>query len=894
MDAHILIMEDEPQVALEIKNILLKHGCARVDIESSDGESPSLSEGVTPDLILMDMAQGGGKSGIDTAMEIRSRRKVPIVVIAGKSGAYSFEEIRKADPYGIIFTPVGETDLCSVVEVALLRHRKETQVSGEDERLRMAMAAARMGILEWDIRKNRITWLEGEKLLSTDQRGKRGGSIESVIDFIHQDDRAGARDRIFGMLSDPDKSTLEMQFRITGENGDTAWVEAKGRIIRGASGKPERMIFTVMDITNRKRAEKRLEKSEELYRKVIDNIHEYIYSVDYRDSRMVSTYHSPRSVEITGYTPEELEKNPLLWYDMIHEKDRPRVTRFFQDILNSRNLPPIEHRIIRKDGTIRWILNTCSAELDESGSIARLDGFIVDITDGILAAEALKKSEEQLRIITDSTFDMIVQSDVRGRIGFASKSHLFILGYEPRFLIGKNIFDFIHPDDIEKLKNTGKKIFETMKPVPVEYRIRHGDGYYLWLETMTSLVFDESGAIAGVVFSSRDLTDRKIMEDELKRAKEAAESANRAKSEFLANMSHELRTPLNSILGFSQILDLKRYGELNEKQREYLSYIRQSGQHLLEMVNDILDLSKIEARKAEIEKRPFDLNLMLSRSPSTIKSLADKKGLKMISNIDPDLGIIDADEVRIKQVIYNLLSNAIKFTERGKSIGIHAYRKNGNAVITVWDEGRGIPEEMLDRIFEPFEQIHTGNPHQMQGTGLGLSIVKKLVEMHGGRVEVRSQVNIGSRFSVILPVGIPAVVSEVKPEADAVYADGFHGNKKILLVEDQETNVELVRSILEPEGFEITWAGSGEEALKRALIEDFDAVLMDIQLPKMNGVEAMKKLRTQVTQHVPVIALTSYAMKGDKEHFLEEGFDAYVSKPISIEALIQNIRRVLK
>jgi PAS domain S-box-containing protein len=499
-------------------------------------------------------------------------------------------------------------------------------------------------------------------------------------------------------------------------------------------------------------------------------------------------------------------------------------------------------------------------------------------------------------IVEESPTSVII-TDLQGNIEYVNRKFTTLTGYTRGEVLGRN------PRFLKSGRQSPAVYSELWHTIVAggEWRgelcntKKNGELY--WELAAISAIRGDDGAIAHFIAMKEDITDRKGMEEQLRHAKASAEAANLAKSQFLANMSHELRTPLNSILGFSQLLEMQaagsagsagRAGTLTDKLREYLRWIHDGGEHLLDMVNDVLDLSKIEAGKVELEKRPFDTAVLISRVLTTVRSLAAKKHIHIDTVIDAELGLLDADEVRIKQVLYNLLSNAIKFTERERRIGVEAKACGGECQITVWDEGIGIAFGDRERIFEPFEQLRQG--HEGHGTGLGLTIVKNLVELHGGTVSVESEVGKGSRFTVRLPGRLPS--RKTAPQAVPATEDGEPreqlpdlAGRAVLVVDDSPANSALMQRILSALGCTVLLAASGEEALEVAGHSTCDAVFMDIHLPGMSGTEAMRRMR-EAGVRAPIAALTAYAMKGDRERFLAEGFDGYIAKPLRISELV--------
>ena len=408
-----------------------------------------------------------------------------------------------------------------------------------------------------------------------------------------------------------------------------------------------------------------------------------------------------------------------------------------------------------------------------------------------------------------------------------------------------------------------------------------------------------------------DVTEQRHAEDDLRQRSNDLSALNaelaqavRMKDEFLANVSHELRTPLNAILGLSETLQEQVYGPLNERQAKTVGRIEESGQHLLALINDILDLSKIEAGKSELEIDSVSADSICQASLRLIKELADKKQIKIQSHMDSAVTTIQVDSRRLKQILVNLLNNAVKFTLPGGEIGLEVHGEAEAQIVrfVVWDTGIGIAREDMPLLFKPFVQLNSSLQRQSPGTGLGLSLVERLVDMHGGSVALESEPGQGSRFTVSLrwqPEGQASV------SFDASSVPVSTGTKKqaatqsitpplILLAEDNESNVRTVGDYLQTKGCRLIVARNGREAIERAREYQPDLIFMDIQMPELDGLEATRQIRLLTgLAKIPIIALTAVAMPGDRERCLAAGASDYLSKPISRKILTATIETSL-
>jgi signal transduction histidine kinase/CheY-like chemotaxis protein len=437
------------------------------------------------------------------------------------------------------------------------------------------------------------------------------------------------------------------------------------------------------------------------------------------------------------------------------------------------------------------------------------------------------------------------------------------------------------------------------QPYDTEFRVVWPDASIHHIKSNAVVLRGEDNQPEKMVGADQDITIHKQAEEALRLANAEMERALRMKDEFLANMSHELRTPLNAILGISESLEEQFSGSLNEKQLKYVRIINESGRHLLDLINDILDLSKIEAGKLEINIQTIPVERFCTSCLRMVKELAHKKSLEIVFKADEKVQAIKGDERRLKQTLVNLLGNAVKFTPENRKIGLEVSGnpEKNEVTFTVWDEGIGIDPKNIPLLFKPFVQLDTGLTREYAGTGLGLALVAQMVRLHGGRVNLTSKLHEGSRFMVTLP-WMPIEQKNQLPHTAPLQFRSSKPNIKhtgrILVVDDTELVSQLVCDYLENMGYETLVAEDGKEAVSIAKQEHPNLILMDVMMPVMSGLDATKQIRTDPTlKDVPIIGLTAMAMPEDRQRCLDAGMNDHLGKPIQMQELAQVIERYI-
>ncbi|OYU68918.1 MAG: hypothetical protein CFE28_02275 [Alphaproteobacteria bacterium PA2] len=603
-----------------------------------------------------------------------------------------------------------------------------------------------------------------------------------------------------------------------------------------------------------------------------------------------------------GYRIHGLERRdpPIALADIMalcDQADQQRVWNTVGNAIMSGQGAGFETRIRRPDGVYRRVSVRFIAERPAGSDTVTLLGTVVDVTEAHDRQAALLESEARFRMLADHTTDIVVWTAPNANILYASPS-VRRLGYSPDDLIGHPSLDFVHPDDqagtIELLRNVFADA-QSDGALRGEFRFRTKDGSWVWLEGYPTAIRNDVGRPTSAVTNFRDVTLRRRLEEDLLQAKQRAEAAAEAKSEFLANMSHEIRTPLTGIIGFSNLLI--GLPDLSATAASYARRVATSSRALLEVVNDILDFSKLEVGQIEADPQDIQIRLLLDDAIGNFTSQASEKGLSLSLSIDdacPPYLYLDGG--RLRQILSNLVSNALKFTESG-SVSVHsAYDPVGSRLsLSVTDTGVGVPEDKIGRLFQRFSQVDGSITRRYGGTGLGLSICRQLTTLLGGEISVTSEVGRGSTFEFWIPTPESLAAGQGAPADNSDEIDSGTGAEplRILVVDDLNTNRELVRALLEAIGQEVEEADSGAAAVSAAMRRPYDLILMDLQMPGMDGFAAARAIRALESENslTPIVALSANVLPEHLKASSEAGMNDHIGKPISPAMLIGALQR---
>jgi PAS domain S-box-containing protein len=548
--------------------------------------------------------------------------------------------------------------------------------------------------------------------------------------------------------------------------------------------------------------------------------------------------------------------------------------------------------ITRTDGAVRYLASDMAAERDKDGRIVAVVGTLMDVTDQENDKKALVKSEERFRRLAMNASDIVCEIGLDGVLTFVSPAVMTITGHAPEEVVGRRYASLMHPEHAATIRAM-MAARGTAPPRPIEFRSAHRSGREIWLECQPTPVLDPAtGQCVGITDVMRDVTARKQLETELRQAREAAEAAATVKAEFLANMSHELRTPLTGIIGFTRLA--AQQPDLSSETRGYIERAGEASRALLCTVNDILDFSKLEAGKVRLRVAATPLAALCQATLELLAPLAQEKGLALTLNCDPAMAdmVVDIDPDRVRQILLNLVGNALKFTDAGAVILSVGYDcANQKLAVEVVDTGPGVPADKIGALFKRFSQVDGSRGRVHGGAGLGLAICKGLVEAMDGQIGVDSTPGEGSRFWFAIPA--PAVRPS-EPERAKVAAQPLLAGLRVLVVDDHPANRELAQLFLSGAGAEVSEAVDGESAADVAARGAFDVILMDLRMPGLDGVGALRRIREGrgPNARTAIVAFTADVDEGAAERLTAIGFQGMVAKPMEPLTLIDAVARV--
>lgn len=611
-----------------------------------------------------------------------------------------------------------------------------------------------------------------------------------------------------------------------------------------------------------------------------------------------TTYISANAERILGIAPDEVVGVPGWWREHIHPDDVESVPAIGGAVVaRSDHELNAEWRFRTEDGSYRWVSSVVRPQYDDSGVPVAVVAFCSDITARRQAEEALRESERFLASVIDNLPDMVFVKEAAG-LTFVqfNRAGSALLGIPSEALIGKGDRDFFPPDQADFFIAKDRAVLESGELLDIaEEPIDTAEHGQRILHTKKIPIVDANGRPSHLLGISEDITERKQVEAALVAARSEAQRANRAKSEFLSRMSHELRTPLNAVLGFAQLLDLE---DLTRDQREQVAYIRRAGLHLLELINEVLDISRIETGQMTISPEPVQLSDLMSEVVALLAPLAGSRSIALHTDRVACERHVLADRQRLKQVTLNLVANAIKYNREGGSVTLDCLPAgDGRLRVRIVDTGYGIPAEQQPRLFTPFERLGA-EATTVEGTGMGLALSKGLVEAMGGTIGVESAIDIGSTFWIELSL-VDGPVEEDEPFRSARPAmapeTSDRGPRRILHIEDNASNLRLVERILGRRAdVELIAAMDGGLGLELAREHQPDLVLLDLHLPDMSGRDVLRDLRRHPrTRQIPVVVVSADATQSQAERLTRDGAARYLTKPLDIRAFLETVDTIL-
>jgi PAS domain S-box-containing protein len=776
------------------------------------------------------------------------------------------------EPAGMLTVSIDITD----------RKRVEQALASTAAELDAALAISSVGTWRWDFERNLAPLTPSyRRMLGLDASMQEIGP-EQFLRIVHPDDRARIGESLEQIRSEGSDLDLECRilFPAGRADGEVRWMLFRGGPILDERGAVTGILGASLDITQRKEIERRLQASEARFREFIDTAPAMLWLTEPDGSCSLL---SKGWYEFTGQSPAEALGRG--WMNAMHPDDREESTRVFLAANAAHEAFAHDYRIRRADGAYRWALGVARPRFAEDGSFLGFIGSVIDITDRKLAEDQLLENERRFRFMLDAMPQKVFTARPNGDVDYFNPQWTDFTGLTLDEIASSGWTRFIHPDDAEANVRGWVRALETGEAFFLEHRFRRADGEDRWHLSRALPVRDRDGEILMWIGASTDI-------HAFKEAEQVLRDADRMKDEFLATLSHELRTPLTSIIGWSHLL---LRANLPKAERIVgLESIRNSAKTQSQLIEDVLDISRIVTGKMRLEREPADLAAIIDEAVAAVRPAAEAKRMPLTVSLDRSLGRHFLDPMRIQQIVWNLLTNAIKFSPNGAPIDVSLRSESSSAVVVITDEGPGISADFLPMIFERFRQADGSARRGHTGLGLGLALVKELTELHGGTIQVESEVGRGTRFTVSLPLPAVRQLDQGEKEARQTSRERPLTGIRVLYIDDVEDARLMVSTMLREYGAEVESASSASDALLTLQRIRPHVVVTDIAMPDRDGFDLLQAIQSDATWgELPVIALTAQSGIDDERRAKAAGFRSYLRKPVDVDHFVSVLAHVV-
>lgn len=878
----ILVVEDEGIVAKDIQNRLRTLGYeVPVTVSTGAAAIDAVAE-YQPDVVLMDIMLRGNMDGVQATEIITAQHSIPVIYLTAYSDENTIRRAKITEPFGYILKPFSERELQTTIEMALYKHRMDSRIRANERWLSTTLRSIGDGVISAD-QEGRVLFMnaEAEELTGWSITEAAGRQLDEVL---HVERHSPDIDSADAML--------------LAHNGSSVSVDMHRSPIANEQGEALGEVVVVHDVSERVNAQSELKRQRDLYESLLraqSDMGEGFAILENARFQYVNDAYAG----ITGYTSEELLAMPSA-FDLIVPEDRETIFGMEQLRKKGEIVPNVyEMAIMHKAG--RRVVVEISSNYPDPKSKRHI-GLVRDVTDRNRAQAELVQTQLRLTTLFKNLPSVVLYETGGGR-EYISENIEQLLGYPlAKFKEDRNMFpSLMHPDDT---KRVGQILVDwhaggERGVLNYQFRARKADGTFVWLEDHMVEVKPAAGVkyMTGVMI---DITERKLVEEELRIAKERAEEYDRLKTNFISVISHEIRTPLNAILGCTKLVNNAVHDaadrQLEQTLQEYFSIVDRSGERLMKLIESFLDIAAIQAGNLKLRLDTHRVETVVREAVDELRLRIQDANLDLTEEYNAKEAFALIDAARLAQVITNVLANAVKFTPRG-SIRVRTSEENGNAIVTITDTGIGISPTFLPNLFAPFRQGSEGSTRGYQGAGLGLSVAHRLTEAMGGEVSVESELGKGTtvrmQFPLVSPVRSPSAVTPPKTLSDRPQRIAIAPGGRALVVEDDYENMMYVRTVLRTTGWIVETATNGDDALRLMKENRPSLVLMDINLTgSMTGFDALVSIRNDPSlAKTPVIAVTAHAFEEQRVRIMEAGFTDYLAKPFSPDQLREIIAK---